>query len=599
MKRRWLLLPMVLALMLGTFVVDSHAAIVHCDFSSPKNHTVDGWDLSQFIANYAGGNLDADVNKDGSVDSKDVAHFALFFGKSRLPNILLIIGDDIGMDVTTDMYPGLIEQLLGLYDPSYHDDIHGTPASTPVLDSLASQGMRFKNAWAQPFCSPTRASIMTGLFTAKHNVTTYATYLSDNHTTFVQKLRYEAGYSTAAFGKWHLAGFPVDASNGMMPKQAGFELYKGILGAAPNSYWNPSGYVMQNDNTGDESTVAVSWEERELDGIGPTTYLPVVKTADTIDWINEKQTQTPDKPWFAYLAMNLSHGTGGFVSPLMVVPDQDTLNCNENTDLCDEIETCSGDKFGSVSESGVGTCTGQQLMRAMTTSMDTVIGRLLDAVNSIPSDTYVIYIGDNGTPMYSSTPGALGYQIGNMYITRGGRGKGTAYESGARVAMVIKGPGIEAGQNGEIVHAADLFSTILELAGLTPPVSVPDYTDASTPVDSVSLAPILFDSADTVRDPNDDFILTDAENIMPGSPIGGEWAGARNATYKVISHDNTNLSSCEFYNLETDPLEEYQLTKPGSCESYTDGTWTPETNPDEWNFCHLFDKIKTESILAD
>ena len=113
-------------------------------------------------------------------------------------------------------------------------------------------------------------------------------------------------------------------------------------------------------------------------------------------------------------------------------------------------------------------------MRAMTTSMDTVIGKVLEAVDSIPSDTYVIYIGDNGTPMYSNQ-GVLGSQIGNMYITRAGRGKGTAYESGARVPMAIRGPGIAAGsKSSEFVHAADLFSTILALAGLTPPEEVPN-----------------------------------------------------------------------------------------------------------------------------
>ena len=102
------------------------------------------------------------------------------------------------------MYPGLIDQLLALYDPSYHDDIDGTPASTPKLNTLAQQGMRFRNAWAQPVCSPTRASIITGLFAAKHHVIDFNTPLHPNYDTFVQKLKNEAGYSTAAFGKWHL-----------------------------------------------------------------------------------------------------------------------------------------------------------------------------------------------------------------------------------------------------------------------------------------------------------------------------------------------------------------------------------------------------------
>src|SRR5678816_1068344 len=126
-------------------------------------------------------------------------------GPSRRPNILLIIGDDIGMDVTTNMYPGLIEALVkqygpqGLNHPNYQA-IQGRPASTPVLDQLASQGMSFSNTWAQPFCSPTRSSILTGLFSAKTRVLTYQDPLSSKHTSFVKQLKDEGGYSTAVFG---------------------------------------------------------------------------------------------------------------------------------------------------------------------------------------------------------------------------------------------------------------------------------------------------------------------------------------------------------------------------------------------------------------
>ena len=83
------------------------------------------------------------------------------------PNILLIISDDIGLDVMTNVYPGLIDDLTrkygasGLNHPEYRA-ISGRPASTPNLDQLARQGVAFTNAWAQPFCSPTRASILTG-----------------------------------------------------------------------------------------------------------------------------------------------------------------------------------------------------------------------------------------------------------------------------------------------------------------------------------------------------------------------------------------------------------------------------------------------------
>ena len=118
MKRN-LLLTGVLTLIMTLFAVCSHAAIRQCDFSDPKDRDIDGSDLAQFIAHYSASPSDpkADVDGVGGVTPADVAHFAKFFGKSRLPNILLIIADDVGMDVTTDMYPDLITDLLALYGP--------------------------------------------------------------------------------------------------------------------------------------------------------------------------------------------------------------------------------------------------------------------------------------------------------------------------------------------------------------------------------------------------------------------------------------------------------------------------------------------------
>ena len=107
----------VLTLLVPLFAVCSHAAIRQCDFSDPKDRDIDGSDLAQFIAHYSASPSDpkADVDGVGGVTPADVAHFAKFFGKSRLPNILLIIADDVGMDVTTNLYPGLITDLLALY----------------------------------------------------------------------------------------------------------------------------------------------------------------------------------------------------------------------------------------------------------------------------------------------------------------------------------------------------------------------------------------------------------------------------------------------------------------------------------------------------
>ncbi len=510
-------------------------------------------------------------------------------GTTRPPNILLIIADDVGMDVTTDMYPGLIDDLVKQYGPSGHNHpdyrkIDGRPASTPVLDKFARQGMKFANVWAHPFCSPTRATIITGLYAAKTKVTTYADALSQNHTTFVRKLKEDAGYSTAVFGKWHMAGLPgkpVDYP-GMKPKEAGFDLFKGNLHAAIMTYWDYDYHIQDGDTAADKWRTETP-PKKSLPGIAPTTFAPVVKAADTIEWITAREKEDPDKPWFAWMAFNLSHATAMQRPSAMAVPDADTLDAVSYS----EMKECGGE-FGSAN---VGSCSGESLMRAMTTALDTVVGKMLDAVDKLDSNTYVIFISDNGTPMYNRPN--LDF-IDNMYITRKGRGKGTAYESGARVAMAIRGPGIAANtQNGEFVHAADLFSTILELAGLTPPEKVPDSEGTGTvTLDSVSLTPILFNKASTVRDPNDGYTLTETENLMTG---GTRMVGARNATYKVVC--TNGMENCEFYNLVRDPLEEYPLTKPDNCSGYANGTWTP-ADP-QWHYCRLTDVVAEYSFLSE
>ena len=511
-------------------------------------------------------------------------------GPPRRPNILLIIGDDFGMDVTSDMYPGLIDGLVEQYGPSGLDNpsyqrIKGHPASTPTLDELARQGMRFTNVWAQPFCSATRASIITGLFAAETKVTSYADALSQHHTTFVSRLKSEGGYSTAIFGKWHLAGLPSESANypGIKPKQAGFDLFKGNLHAAINTYWDYN-YQVQDADTPADQWREESPPEKSLPGIAATTFAPVVKVADTIDWINAREAEDPDKPWFAWLAFNLSHATIKREPSQMVVPNADTLDAKSYW----EMKACGG-QFGSAD---TGSCSGEAQMRAMTNAMDTVLGKLFDAVDAIESDTYVIYVSDNGTPMYGRPK--LDF-IDNLYITRPGRGKGTAYESGARVPMVIRGPRIEPDSvSDEYAHTADLFSTVLELARLAPPKKVSNSEGTGTvPLAAVSLAPILFGDKEHVRDPNDGYVLTETLNLMTG---GTRQVGARNATHKVVCTDGTSPDNCEFYDLTNDPLEEYPLPVPASCGDYAHGIATPADA--EWHYCRLTNVVGEKSFLG-
>jgi arylsulfatase A-like enzyme len=505
--------------------------------------------------------------------------------KSRHPNILLIIGDDIGLDATTDMYPGLIDGLVKQYGPSGHNhpqyqEIKGRPASTPTLNSLAKAGMRFTEAWVNPFCSPTRASILTGLYAAKTGVLDYTNYLTQHQHSFVRDLKEKAGYSTAVFGKWHMAGLGVYP--GMKPKEAGFDLFQGNLHGGLDTYFEYDYHIQDSTDAPDKYRTEKA-PVRSLPGIAPTTYAPVVKAADAIKWITEQKEKNPDKPWFVWFAFNLSHITGRQQPNPMCVPNIDTMDERS----IQEMKACGG-QFGSAN---VGNCTSEALMRAMTNSMDTIVGKLLETVDRVDPNAYVIYLGDNGTWMF----GPKREFIDNMYITKRGRSKGTAYESGAHVSMAIRGPRIKAGSVSDVpIHGVDLFATILELAGLDAPKTVPNRNgDSTVTLDSVSLTPILFKGAKVLRDPDKGYLLAETVNPVMNNQ---RQAGARNAKYKVICTEKTETADCIFYNLIDDPIEEYPLAKPESCVNYKNGTWTPAAP--EWHFCHLQEVIAKESFLA-
>lgn len=507
-------------------------------------------------------------------------------GEAARPNILLIISDDVGIDVNSTMYPGLVQRVARQYGPQgrkhpAYAAIEGRPAATPNLDQLAREGVRFANTWVQPFCSPTRASILTGLFASKANVLNYTDPLSQHYASFVQRLKDEGGYHTGLFGKWHLAGMPGrDASYpGMKPKEAGFEYFRGNMHAALKTYWDYD-YMAQDDATPSNQWRTGKPPLKSLPGIAPTTMSGVVQVADALDWIAARERAEPGKPWFAWLAFNLAHATSQLQPSQMMIPEADTLD--ESTRR--EMAACGG-RFGSHE---VGQCSGESLERAMTTSMDTLIGRMLAGVKSLDPNTIVIYIGDNGTPMYGRPN--LDF-IDNLYITRKGRGKGTVYESGARVPFAIRGPGIKAGrESAEFVHAADLFPTVLALAGLEVPQRVPTGDGAGMQsVDGRSLVPILRGRDKTVRDPDQGYLLTESLNLMTNST---RQVAARNGRYKVICTEKVDNAACEFYDLVADPIEEYPLPEPASC------TATTKPRDAAWHYCRLAGLIRTESFFA-
>jgi len=338
-------------------------------------------------------------------------------------NVLLIIVDDWGYD----------------WSP-----VHNTSGSMlphmPTLQSLANSGLSFNRAYAQPICSPTRATIITGRHPFRHGVGDPSTnnVLPASELTLPEIFTQEASsYALASFGKWHLGG--------------------GLIGPYTTGGWNYFKGILQGGvpDTGSYS----DWTKTEvIDGVASTTanystYTTTDQVNDAISWINNQS-----DPWFCWLALNAPH-TPFHQPPAELAPAGGYTNLND------------------VSNTG--------LYRSMLEAMDSEIGRLLQSIDL--ASTNIILLGDNGSPgQVAQAP------YGN------GHAKSDLYEGGIHVPLVISGPdlGVSAGSSSDaLVHCVDLFATILQLGGINPSAA----TNGVDAIDSKSLIPILNGSSSGSR----------------------------------------------------------------------------------------------------
>ncbi len=300
------------------------------------------------------------------------------------PNIVVILADDFGVD------------LMAAYGES------PTPPCTPNLDELASQGLLFRNAWANPSCSPTRAALLTG----RHGFRTgIGSPLGGNamlpliERTLPEML---VGYDSAVVGKWHLGN-----QQGNHPNNSGFTSFAGVIGGSVPSYtaWN---------KTTNGVTIPV------------TTYA----TTDTADEAIASIV-TMQEPWFLYANFNAPH------TPLHTPP----------AGLCPPPR-CPSSFCGS--PGGGPPARG----KAMVEAMDTEIGRVLTHIDDLYPDAWVFFLGDNGTSgMLSEPPFASNHA------------KGSVYEGGVNVPFIVRGPGVARGECAGLISVTDVFATLADLAG--------------------------------------------------------------------------------------------------------------------------------------
>ena len=160
------------------------------------------------------------------------------------PNILFVVMDDVGVDQM---------KLFG-----YGGGL--APAQTPVLNSLAEAGVMFRNTWASPECSPSRASFFTGRYPLRHHVMAALlppdqaiSQQSPFETTTPNILR-SAGYRSALLGKSHVTNSPTnpqvpstDPYQGTAVTQLGWDYYRGWFDGGPNSIDTTAGGVGAED----------------------------------------------------------------------------------------------------------------------------------------------------------------------------------------------------------------------------------------------------------------------------------------------------------------------------------------------------------------
>jgi len=390
-------------------------------------------------------------------------------------NILLVIADDYGADGSS------------LYNSTSNG---ASLPPTPTIAALARRGVVFRNAWACPECSPSRAALLTGRYPFRTGIGSVVGMgvpaLSASEFTLSDAFSSNPslGYHLAQFGKWHLG---TGANSPNSPR---------TLGGWTNYAGNLLGQL------GTDTTAYNDWT-KTINGTSTANYTSYATTDlvnDAMRWIAARGTN----PWFCWVAFNAPH-TPLHVPPLNLAPGYAT-----NT----------------------GVSASRRQFEAMAEAMDTELARLLTAVDT--NKTHIIFLGDNGT---------INSQLQPPYPS--GRGKSTLYEGGIRVPFVIAGPGVvNPGRTNQTpVHVVDLFSTILELAGMNTATTLTNTTNA---VDSRSLLPMLQNQPDIARYNFSEFY----------SPMAGVAANSgrtiRNSDYKFITLTN---GAQFFFNLPADPYE--------------------------------------------
>ncbi len=432
------------------------------------------------------------------------------------PNVLFILADDFG-------YHDLSSQGSDYYE-------------TPNLDRIAGESMVFTNGYATcQVCSPSRASIMSGRFPARHGITDWIgaksgaswrdlnrfnkmlpaeyTHQLDSAFFTLPEAMQEAGYRTFFAGKWHLG------SKGSWPEDHGFDINMGgwDAGSPRGGYFTP-------------------YKNPNLTNGAPGENLSLRLARETVKFIKGNNPDSTGVPFFAYLSFYAVHG-----------PIQTTrIKWKKYRDKADELGIApKGFKMGKYLP--IRQVQDNPIYAGLVEQMDDAIGEVLTALDDLglEENTIVIFTSDNG-----------GVASGDAFATSNlplRAGKGVQFEGGIREPYFIKVPwmDLEGAKCTVPVTGTDFYPTILDLIG--------EDLRPEEHLDGVNLVPLL--GGETIPE----------RSLIWHYPHYGNQGGEpssiiRKGEWKLIHYYEDGRN--ELYNLSLDIREAHEVSaeNPGLVE---------------------------------
>ncbi len=384
---------------------------------------------------------------------------------------------------------------------AFNDDGAAELPTTPTIDNIQSNGITFTRFYSYSTCSPTRSAILTGRYAFRTGV-----YSPNDNDLMANEFTLpdaliESGVISNRLAQ--IGKWHLGNAADSPNTLGGWPHFSGALGGGLSSYTN--------------------WA-KTVNGVTANNYAVYATTDnvnDAANWIDTQGTNS----WFCWLAFNAPH------TPLERPPN----DLHDYDDIRDGVFDRSRNHF-----------------EATVQAMDTEMERLLTHVDL--SETTVIFMGDNGT---------TGMQVQSPFTTT--HAKGSAYEGGIRVPLLICGAAVSNGLENTVydghLHSVDLYATILDLFGVETRSVVP----AELEYDTRSFAAALRGEA-YIRDPavimvNNAFGTSPARSIMEGD-------------YKLIDFES---GSPEFYNVSLDLPESVNLLS-GTLSSVEQAAYESLTN---------------------